>query len=187
MSEVKTIKNLREDNQYQDITADGLEGVAVERLPRVPSRRFIKMQPQFEELPAEDRAVYWHSLASALNDALDTMQQERNQLIETCQHQEGQVTALHKRISDLNELIMRNTLESNARQNRRAEELHEVKQQHSRAIRQIKREKNEMISKYMSLVGSHEGTYFIDVDQPEEFTSKEWNVLHRIAKGSVEE
>jgi len=144
MSEVKTIKHLREDNQYQDILADGLEGIAIERLPRVPSRSFIKMQPHFEDLSAEDRAVYWHSLASALNSALDIMQQERNQLLEVCNHQEKQIVDLNQKLGAQANLIARNVMEANERQNRRAEELHEVKQNHAKLIRKLKREKKEL-------------------------------------------
>ena len=153
MSVVKTIKNLREDNQYQDITTDGLEGISIEKLDRVPSRKFIKMDVAFEDLSAEDRAVYWHSLASSLNQALDTMQAERNQVLESCVRQEKQIVALQNQIAGHATALTAHINSLNNSQNKRAEELHEAKQKHGKMVRKLKREKAELEARLAELKG----------------------------------
>lgn len=118
----------RGKHRYKDITTDGLEGVSIERLPAVPSTKRIKMRKEFYALPVVEQAAYLTELCSALNSALDLMQQERNSIIELCQKQEKMIEAKTQQITELQNALQSAVHNMNDEANRRAEELHEAKQ-----------------------------------------------------------
>lgn len=141
------------DHLYEDITTDGLEGISIDRLPRVASRKFIKFREGFDADPLQKRYDYILSLASALNEALDVMQIERNEVIKACAHQEKQIEQLQKKNLAMVNTMQQMTMESNRIANKRAEELHEVKQKQGVMVRKLKSEKTELQAKIKELQG----------------------------------
>lgn len=110
-----------------DILCNDIEGVVLERLPRVHSRLNIKLSERFKSRPLPQQVEYLHQLASALNHAVDTMQRERNEIHEIAVRQEEQLLALQGQGRDNIQQLQLQTEQANIKAESRIQEIMELK------------------------------------------------------------
>jgi len=126
----------------KDLYCEGVEGVTIERLARVPSSKNIRLSERFLERPAPQQIDYLHSLASALNQAVDIMQRERNEINEVAIKQERQLFQQHAQHQAMAQQIQLQTEQSNAKAEQRIQEMMELKAEKRKLeleIRELKR------------------------------------------------
>jgi hypothetical protein len=135
------------DNTYRDEDKLDIDvaGVAVKRLPPVVSLSYIHLTPEFDKRSPEDQKVFLWSLCSSMNQALDTMQRERNQVLEEIlPAKEKLVIQLQKQNTELSAALSTHVQKMNDAANTRAAELHGVKQVHAKAMRDLQRKCDDL-------------------------------------------
>lgn len=104
-----------------------VDGLAVERLPRIPSKLNIRLTEKFHARPSHEQQRYLHELASTMNHALDVMQKERDEVIAICHRQEDQIKKLNEQNRRLADQIQAQVVAANQKAEARVAEILELK------------------------------------------------------------
>lgn len=134
-------------NTYRDEDKLDIDvvGCSVKKLPPVTSVNYIALTPAFYKRPAADRQVFLWSLCSSMNQALDTMQKERNHVLnELLPKKEALVIQIQKQNNELSASLQTHLQKMNAVAQERTTELYEIKQTHLQEMKALQKKFDDL-------------------------------------------